>query len=547
MESGAELEDAGIFLAGSDDEIYNEATRLFNNSPFSELRFRTLATPLPQLATPSVQAIATTDSITVSWNEVTNAIRYKVSLYEGDTISSTRVGTAQMIDVADERTAVFTEDITLGTQYTAAVVAIPDRVTYSDSDPSTTQVTTEQLPQLTTPTVTATATANSITATWNEVVNAVSYEASLYTGSSVVPANQVSMTQTIDAASARTASFTGLNPDTQYTVAVVAIANPATHRDSDPGTAMVRTTVDGTTGGGDDDLDKLTTPDVTATATANSITATWDEVADAVDYEVSLYEGDDTFGSQVGAQTTTGLSYMFTGLTPGTTYTVAVVAVANPATHRDSDPRTVTITTNQLPQLATSQNVLATPTTDSITVSWDEVADATSYEVSLYTGSSVIPANQVGTQTIDVASARTASFTGLTPATEYTVAVVAIADPATHRDSEAGTATITTDQLPQLATPQNVLATPTTDSITATWNEVVNAISYEVSLYTGSSVIPANQVGTQTIDAASARTASFTGLTQPQHTQSRLLPSPTQSRTETAMLAQRQRQRCYRA
>ena len=265
-------------------------------------------------------------------------------------------------------------------------------------------------------------------------------------------------------------------------------------------------------------LSQLSTPDVTATATEDSITATWEAVTNATSYEVSLYEGGSVVpANQVGAtQTTTGSSHTFTGLSAGTEYTAAVVAIGDPAIYADSAAGTTTITTEgtPLPQLDTPQNVMTTEIQQrAVIFSWDAVDDVVNYSVTIYSGSVVAPGNLfMGPHIVQVSSDLRHSYASLLPGTQYTVAVVAIANPATHKDSEPGTFTFTTPQLPQLTTPM-VTATATTNSVTATWNEVANAVDYEVSLYEGDDIF-GNQVGTtQTIDAASTRTATFLSLT----------------------------------
>ena len=620
--------------------LYEEASRSFNNSPFSTLRFRTRNTPLPLLATPqNVQVTAAATSITATWDAVVNAIRYEVSLYEGDSISSTRVGTAQMIDVADERTASFT-DLSPDTQYTVAVIALGDPATYSDSEPGTATITTETgLPQLATPTILSVVSIDDNVAkenasgeliiTWASVADASSYVVSVYVGNTeearthkfgetTAETTELSLmldelrfaalyTVSVvaraedydDSAAATTEAWTGmfrvvpsennvtvqwslvhltgddgdslylrfndtsldnfrfsidsiispvdvgtdereymsdpvLSPGTDYVLRVALVPEgPEEAQEAQEARDYTLVASSLSLGLAEEDvvlyrdesrsfnnspfsalrfrtlgsaLPQLTSPTVTATATADSITATWEAVADAVEYEVSLYTGSSVIpANQVGAtQTTTGLSLMFTGLSAGTEYTVAVVAIANPATHSDSEAGTVQVTP-QLPQLATPSNVRVTDLgSRTVTINWDDAGtNVVRYEVTIYLGNSVYLEDSVD------ASLRSQTFGGVEPGTTYSASVVAIANPDTHRDSEPGTVTFTTPQLPQLATPPILSATATTDSITATWSIVANATNYAVSLYEGSGIVPANLV--DQIDAMVA-SHTFTGL-----------------------------------
>ncbi len=82
-------------------------------------------------------------------------------------------------------------------------------------------------------------------------------------------------------------------------------------------------------------------------------------------------------------------------------------------------------------QLAAPTNLSATATADTATISWDAVANASSYDVT------------VGTTTKNVTTT-TATFDGLTPETTYDVSVVAVGDGTNYTNSTAATTTVTT-------------------------------------------------------------------------------------------------------
>ena len=82
-------------------------------------------------------------------------------------------------------------------------------------------------------------------------------------------------------------------------------------------------------------------------------------------------------------------------------------------------------------QLTAPTNLSATKTTNSVTISWTAVANASSYDVT------------VGTTTKNV-TATTATFDGLTPDTTYNVSVVAVGDGTNYTDSTAATTTVKT-------------------------------------------------------------------------------------------------------
>ncbi len=82
-------------------------------------------------------------------------------------------------------------------------------------------------------------------------------------------------------------------------------------------------------------------------------------------------------------------------------------------------------------QLAAPTNLSATATADTATISWDAVANASSYDVT------------VGTTTKNVTTT-TATFDGLTPETTYDVSVVAVGDGTNYTNSTAATTTVKT-------------------------------------------------------------------------------------------------------
>ena len=182
---------------------------------------------------------------------------------------------------------------------------------------------------------------------------------------------------------------------------------------------------------------------LTTRTTATSITLTWNAVDGSTGYDVEA----DGVVIDNGVNTT----YTNTGLQPGTNHVYRVRA-RNAAGTGEWSTNISTITLPAVPV-----NVIATATTNSITLTWDAVDGASGYDVE---ADGVVIDNGVNT---------TYTNTGLQPGTNHVYRVRA--------RNAAGTGewstNISTITLP--AVPVNVITTATTNNITLTWNAVDGA------------------------------------------------------------------------
>ena len=208
----------------------------------------------------------------------------------------------------------------------------------------------------------------------------------------------------------------------------------------------------------------LATPVVTATVNDNVVTLTWEPIAGAKSYNVTV---DGTTKPNWKECT-----YTFTG-NYETTYTCSVVAVpTDSAKYSNSAAGTVTAKTDDVTALATPV-VEAAVEGNVVTLTWNEVEGAAKYSVTVD-----------GSTTPNIKKC-TYTFTGKYK-TEYTCYVIAYpTDDAKYSKSEAGTVAVTTEAKPvdivKLATPE-VTATTEDKVVTATWNAVENAAKYEVTV-----------------------------------------------------------------
>ncbi|WP_176560328.1 fibronectin type III domain-containing protein [Brevibacillus dissolubilis] len=188
-----------------------------------------------------------------------------------------------------------------------------------------------------------------------------------------------------------------------------------------------------------------------AVTTDQTAALTWDASANAATYELKR-------GNQV-IYSGPNVSFTDTGLTPSTAYTYTLTAKNDTGT---SEAVTLTVTTKESTAVpATPTNFRGTAGDTYISLTWNQVSGATSYEVKK--GSTVM---WTGTN-------NSISANNLTPSTTYTFTVVAINQ---YGKSAPATITVTTLAPPPpetgVPTPQNFRGEATDNGIVLTWDAV---------------------------------------------------------------------------
>lgn len=285
-----------------------------------------------------------------------------------------------------------------------------------------------------------------ITAKWGSVSGANRYEVSFNGTASIIYGTSK--------------TFLDLTPGTNYTFAIRALSASNSSEYSEVQT--LRTTPTAPT----------VPTNIKAVATSESATVTWNAVSGADRYEVLF--NNKTYSTETPSVT-------ITGLTANTSYTYRVCAKNTGGTSSYSASQTIK-TLEKIPE--TPVNIRATSTSYTITVMWNSTPWASSYDVLI--GGTVY--NTTGTY-----------FTksGLSASSSYTYQVRAKNSAGTSAYSQAQT--IMTLMAPP-ATPSNVTATSTTNSVTVNWSGVSRADSYEVSFNGG------------TYRVATGTSRTFTGL-----------------------------------
>ncbi len=228
-----------------------------------------------------LSAIATTTSLTLSWDATSGATSYKVKR-SGSTTETTKT--------ANDRSHTFS-GLNGNTEYTLSVRAVNAN---GASGWRSLKHTTEQLDDPTNVSA-GSATSSSLVLNWDGVSEATSYKVK----------RSGSTTETTKAATDRSHKFSGLDASTSYTLSVRAVNAGG---NSDWVSATESTSA----------LPALAAPSgLSATSLAKSITLSWDSVSGVTGYKVKR-SGSTTETTKAATVT----SHTFTALTPSTEYTL---------------------------------------------------------------------------------------------------------------------------------------------------------------------------------------------------------------------------------
>ena len=386
---------------------------------------------------------ATNTTVILSWTGGEGANSYSYTLNGVDTVPSTDNGVSG-------QTAEFT-DLTIATSYTIGVTAIN-----VENSPSSTSLTTVTTVPSTPSSLSYTATDTTVTVSWSDGATATSYSYAL---------NSIPTTPSTDnGVASKSASFSGLSQATTYMLDVIAI-----NAGGSSTTSAYVTTAPGAPSG------------FSYTATDTTVSLAWAAGTGATSYSYTL-NGVNTVPSTDNG--IFGQTAEFTYLTIATSYTIGVTAI------NDGGSSTSLTTVTTVPSTPSSLSYTATDTT--VTVSWSDGATATSYSYVL-NGVSTTPSTDNG-----VAS-KSASFSGLSQATTYTLDVIAINAGGSSMPSSTSVTTAP-------GAPSGFSYTATDTTVSLSWAAGTGATSYSYTL-NGVSTTPSTDNG------VSGQTAEFTGLT----------------------------------
>lgn len=327
-----------------------------------------------------------------------------------------------------------------------------------------------------------------ISITWGAVTDANSYN--IYYG--ITPGvTKTTGTKIANAISPQVVS--GLQNGTTYYVVVTAVNEAGESAESAEKSATPSSTVQ----------PPASPTGVTAAGADSKAVINWTAVPGTIAYNIY-------YATTPGVTKTTGIKIANAGppttvanLTNFTTYYFVVTAVGPGGESAESAEKSAT---PYIPPASIPIGITATPGNTSVTIAWNPVNNATSYNIYYATKSGV--KKTTGTKIANATSPRT--MFGLTNNTTYYFVVTAVG--AGGESSESGEVSAT--PVPPPAKPSGISATPTpaNGNVTVTWNAVSGATSYNVYYSTTSGVTKTN--GIKVPNAISPKVIS--GLTNDQ-------------------------------
>ncbi|MGU9977569.1 MAG: fibronectin type III domain-containing protein, partial [Candidatus Oxydemutatoraceae bacterium WSBS_2016_MAG_OTU14] len=298
---------------------------------------------------------------------------------------------------------------------------------------------------------------------WSEVTNATNYSVSLYSSSG-------ERIGEVEETAALVYTFDGPDLDlkfgTEYTVGV--IAEGQNYLDSLEARESIVT-----------DSFILSAPmGISLLGTANSVTVSWARVDPALKIEKYLLNiSPNPEGIEEQEISVLESEYTFTGLSADTRYVLSVVSSRDETGYVASSAYRATARTTGLPQLDAPTGLGDRDITgNSISLAWSLVAEATTFNVNLYSG---VDTSMPALQTLTILQSgenNFALFEMLSPVTQYTIEVIAQAE--NHRDSVPLTITrMTTKKQLETPTADEIGVTPSTDSATITFKNTPTGVT----------------------------------------------------------------------
>lgn len=400
-------------------------------------------------------------SLVVSFSPIQGAVSYTALLYAAD-------GTTLLRTVNNFTSGSTLASLTISTNYQVALIAKGDGTNYLDSATGAlTATSTIAIPALFVPDTIASATGTtSATASFSAQANAQRFELQ------VLAADGVSVVRTISNFTSGS-TITGLSPSTTYGIAVRAVADGVNYVTSDFSSPAYITTAAPVV---------LGSPTASVSgATFNTIDVSFTAVANSTGYVAKLYSAGGTLLRTITSFTS---GTTITGLTVGTSYQVAVVALGDVTNFLDSPESTrVNYSSSAAIQLAAPSVSTSSVGQFGFQFGFTNVSHGVSYNATLYAanGTTVVQSwtNISGTTTV----------TGLLPSTRYYLSLTTIGDANYTTSNPSSQLAVTTQNLNPLGTVTVSTSNAGFNSIAVSFGAVANAISYTANVYSATGTL----------------------------------------------------------
>ncbi len=390
--------------------------------------------------------LSATATITVTWQPVDGAIGYDI---EADGVIVDRENETTLVFIEPSTDPTFEVTVNNGnettfhhtglvpnTPHTYRIRTITEEGKSAWSAPLTLTAPTSQIPVVPT-NLKAEPTETTLLITWDNVTGATGYDIEA-DGVIISGGNNNAYIQN------------GLLPNTAHTYRVRA-KNPAGI--SSWSSPLTKSTLE-------EVQMLLTTPtNIETQATDVSLTITWDNVIGAQNYDIEI---DGIQKANISSTT-----YILEGLEPNSQYIIRLRANSTEGMSSWSEPIIASTQSSVSTAIETPKNISGIPTDTSISILWDEIENATDYDI------------EINSETIDNISVTNYVYGNLTPETSYSIRIRANNEQMTSNWSSPITVTTLADAD---ETPTNVTAEATENTVTVNWNPVENAIGYDIEI-----------------------------------------------------------------
>ena len=461
----------------------------------------------------NVKAKPTANAVTVTWNKVTNAKEYEVSIWIP--------GIGYVPQPRVKTTSKYISGLTSGDTYKVKVRAISgsssgqysSEVTFRTSGSSSGGSTSKTKPARVTGLRTTNVTNDAVSLVWNRVTGATGYKVYVY-----IPGIGYTYVRNVTGTSATVSGFTSVTGNENglnYRAKIIAFNNAG----DGPESAEInfRTPRSSTGGSSSKTKPARVTGLRTTNVTNDAVSLVWNRVTGATGYKVYVYIpgiGYTYVRNVTGTSATVSGFTSVTGNENGLNYRAKIIAFNNAGDGPESaevnfrTPRSSSAGGSSGSKLSKVTNLrMRTNGADTVVIDFNKVSGATNYEIFFRTASTSYKSLGYISST-----AGGLKLTGLNPGTTYYLKIRAI-DSSRKPGPDSEEFRFVTNRASSSAKPGQVTGLRTTsitnDAVSLAWNSVSGATGYKVYVY-----IPGiGYTYVRNVTGTSATVSGFTSVT----------------------------------